>query len=309
LYANSPLTEEKRDFLIFVKAKGGEVSIQIDQKTTFLQATELKEEDVPDLKDEGPNILEIKAAECKKAFEKEQQTGGKLRFNMELKSINETDDYSNIIKHTRMEVMTFSPRISHTVSMAVYLAEHYLIEDNFINRIVALSFQMAKSCRYEDEESLGDLFVASYFAHLGHTQLNLDITRTPFLELPEKRRKEYKKHPGLSHHLIRKSGIDLSERCIKIINEHHERYDGSGYPSNRTGTHIEPLALVLGVSIHLLEFTSGKVAVGKRSLKAMIHLMKNRSFTPGLEFEFGETIAQNLEFMFGENLDMLDIAA
>ena len=55
------------------------------------------------------------------------------------------------------------------------------------------------------------------------------------------------KHPELSAEALAKAGID-HEQCLLIIRQHHERFDGSGYPHGLSGADILPEAKLLSLS-------------------------------------------------------------
>jgi len=154
----------------------------------------------------------------------------------------------------------------------------------------------------KDEETLGDLICAAYFSHLGLTQMDFYLSQKAQLEMYDEEKKTYRQHPGLTHHLIRKSGVELSDRCIKLINQHHERCDGSGYPENTKGSFIEPLALIIGASAHILEYYSGRITGTKTPLQVIVKNLKNKTLSPGLEIEFGDTIYEALSFLLSEDI-------
>tara|TARA_Y100000780_G_C13696081_1_gene422887 strand:+ start:4187 stop:5230 length:1044 start_codon:yes stop_codon:yes gene_type:complete len=308
LHANSPLTMEKYSFLEFITEKGGKVSISQTQKKTFLQSLDLKEEDIPELQEPVEHELIGLAKQRQQQWEKEKAQRPKFHFKEALASACAQNDWSAMIEETRQEAMAFSFTLSHTVSLANFLAENLLIEDNHTNRIVALSFQLAKGCGMDDPQALGDLICASYFAHIGHTQMDLLYTQKPQLELNTSQRNEYKKHPGLAQHLIKKSGVLISERCNKILYQHHERYNGSGYPEYKQGPYIEPLALVLGASAHILEYMSGKITGSPIALTTVLRNLKEKTLSPGLELDFGDTIYESLIYLLDDNQNEKKVA-
>jgi hypothetical protein len=199
--------------------------------------------------------------------------------------------------------MSFHYTVSHTVSLAAFLSEKLLFEDNFINRVVALSYHLAKGCGMDDQAALGDLIVASFLSHIGHTQMDLLYSQTSQLEQTSTQKREYKKHPGLAQHLIRKSGLVISERCNRVLYQHHERFDGGGYPEYKQGAFIEPLALVLGASAHILEYTSGKVTGTEVPMITVVKNLKEKYLSPGLELEFGDTIYESLIYLLDNKND------
>ena len=306
LFANSPLTKEKTDFLEFILSKGGELAVDMNQKKTFLVSAELEERDIPSLNIEQ-HELEKNREINQSNLEMQNATKGEVKLKEDLKKALEEDNFIELINRVKEETMTFSVRKSHTVSLASYLSEKLLTEDSFINRIVAISFFMAKNCDMKDEEALGDIICAAFFCHLGHTQLDAKLTHRPQLEFTAGEKKQYKKHPNLSHHLLNKSGVELSERCMNLIFQHHERSDGSGYPMFKKEDHIDQLSLILGAVTHIFEYSFGYITGSKTNMITVIRNLKNKTFTAGLEFEFGDKINESLINIL--NTDTIDDAA
>lgn len=304
LFANSPLTSAKKELLAEIVSRGGKIAIPMKQKRTFLVEQEVKEEDIPDLAPQKIHSLDQRRQELIESKKKtensptiiseELKNEEKFHFKEQLASAAASNDFSSLINFVREEVVTFSPRISMMTTMSSLIAEAVLFEDNFTNRTVALSFLLAKGCGITDPESLGDLVCAAYFFHLGYTQLPHSCMNRAQIEYSDSTKKEWKKHPGLSLHLLRKAQIDLSQRTKNIIEQHHERYDGQGFPQMKKGTHIEPLALVLGAASHILEYTSGKVSGTPTTLPSFILNLKNKTYLPGMEVEFGGLIEESL---------------
>ncbi len=293
LKANSPLVGDKLDFLEFILSKGGRLAVDRKQKKTFLSTHSLIEEEFKGLQ-ETIHYLDEKRAEKIQELEKQTSILGEMKFKEELLSSITDDDYMSMIERVRLETDTFSARVSHTVSLASYLCEKLLVEDNFVNRIVAVSYYLAKNCDMKDEQTLGDLICAAFFSHIGMTQLDYNLGHKAHLEYNKSELKEYKKHPNLSHHLLNKSEVELSNRCMNIIFQHHERNDGSGFPMYKKGEHIDQLSLILGAVSHIFEYSEGKVTGTKTNMTTVIRNLKNKSFTAGLEFEFGDKIYESL---------------
>ena len=306
LFANSPLVKEKQEFLDYILNKGGELAVSLKQKLTFLTHSEIKEDEIPDLKEPETHELLLKREERIAKLEKAQEKKGKFHFRQQLTKTMGTDDWWPLIENAKIEIMALSVTRSHTCSLATLLAEILLTEDNYTNRMLALSYHLCKNTGMDDDQALGDLVCATFFSHLGQTQLDFDFSHQAHIEMNDKRRKEYKKHPGLAQHLIRKSGVVLSERCVNIINQHHERFDGTGYPDQKTGAFIEPLALVLGAASHLVEYHTGKVSGSKTALNAIIHNIKNKTLSPGLEIEFGDTLYESIIYLLDKENETED---
>jgi len=94
-----------------------------------------------------------------------------------------------------------------------------------------------------------------HFLQLGLTSLIYDLGMVNFLDLAQLPRKlnaeELERihgHVNKSVEILQSSGYnDKDDQIKKAILEHHERIDGSGYPSGLKGSEINELARIIGV--------------------------------------------------------------
>jgi response regulator RpfG family c-di-GMP phosphodiesterase len=295
LNGNRPLTKEVDDFIDFLQERGGKLAVLRKQKRTFLKAQEINECEIPSLKNRELHDLEKEQIMYIKLKEFHIEKNGVFDFQNSFEKAIAIDDFSWIIESARVEILAFSVTHSPTTSLAIHLAKAHLTSDNFINRIVACAYFAAKTMKLDDLTTLSDVIVASFLLHLGYTQLPLSSSRTPFLSLNEYDSKKFKKHTMLATHLLKRGSLDISERCKKVILDHHERPSGHGYPEEKLSESIDIIALLVGAITHLFEFSSGKITGNKQSLKYAIINIKNKSFIPGLEFDFGDKITDIIE--------------
>jgi response regulator RpfG family c-di-GMP phosphodiesterase len=129
---------------------------------------------------------------------------------------------------------------------------------------------------------------------LGYTQLERSLLQRAQIKMIDDDRKRFRQHPGLTQHLLRKCQVELSPRCQIILQEHHERWDGSGFPSNKKGEHLDILSQCLGAASHLFEFHHGMVTGTTVPVKTILNNLKLGAATPGLEHQFGELVLSNL---------------
>ena len=294
LNGNRPLTKEHNDFLDYILERGGKLAVLKNQRKTFLVAQETDASQIPSLKERELHPLEKERIMNLKLKEMYEEKRGAFSLQTEFELACQTDNFEAIIENARVEILTFSVTMSPTVSLALHLAKTHLEKDNYMNRIVAVSYHLAKNSNIVDQDALADIVCGAYFSHLGLTQTPLTIARTPYMLLPEKEKSLFQKHTILGHHLVKKSQINLSERCKKIILDHHERVNGNGYPSMKYGDQIETLSQIVGAVSHLFEYSSGKITGGKQSMKYIILALGSNSFLPGLEFDFGEKVFQSI---------------
>ena len=294
LNGNRPLTKELDTFLDYLIEKGGKLAILKNQRRTFLTAQEYNESQIPSLKTRELHELEKERIMNIKLKEMYDQKNGPFAFQTEFEKACESDNFEKIIEFARVEIITFSVTQSPTISLALQLTKSHLTKDNYLNRIVAVSYLFAKTANILDPVALADVVCGAFLSHIGYTQLPLAMLRTPVLSLSEKDKKLFEKHTILGNHLIKKGQLEISERCKKIIIDHHERVAGGGYPTMKYGDSIETLSLIVGSVAHLFEFSSGKINGSKLPIKNIIISMKNKNHSPGLEFDFGEKVFNSI---------------
>lgn len=288
LPANSPLTKEKKIFLVDIVEKGAILSILRNQEKTFLNSQGITTQQVPGLVQDPIHDLILKREQHIEDLKlnKKSLTDSKTLLSQGI----ESDDFTDLILKTRDEIMSFKYTISHTVSLANYFAETLMTEDNLQNRITMLSYHITKVMGINDSQSLADIICASFIANIGHTQIDIDLSRKPELKHSSKEQSFIKKHPGLTQHLLRKSGVLISERCNQIMYGHHEKFDGSGYPEYKRGEFLDPLTIVLSASSHVVEYSAGLVSGKKYHLKEVLNCFKTKSPLPSLNIQYNSII-------------------
>lgn len=123
-------------------------------------------------------------------------------------------------------------------SLDNYLYEHAV-------NVAVLSMLLGMDLHLKEEE-LGKLVLAALLMDIGSHFVDTDILNTPGPLTPEQM-SEVQKHPATSHeYLTKKTQLPASVR--HLILQHHERMDGSGYPSGTKGNDIHPLARILAIA-------------------------------------------------------------
>ncbi len=294
LNSNRPMSKELDTFLDYILDKGGALAVLRNQKKTFLKEMDCDESDIPSLKKRELHEIEKERIMYLKLKEIWHEKNGQFKFLEEFERAAVSDDFNKIIEYARVEILGFSVNKNASISLAVEFAKQFLNRDHFINRIVAISYFVAKNLNILDEDSLADVIVSSYLIHVAHVQMPLSMNRKATNAYFDSEKAIYQKHPLLGFHLVKRSHVEVSDRVKKIINEHHERYGGRGFPLEKNGESIEKLALLVGCIAHLFEYSMGKVTGQKQSIRSVIFHIKNRSIMPGLEFDFGDTICNSV---------------
>lgn len=288
LQANSPLTKEKKAFLIYILQQGGVIAINMAQKMTFLRALSLKQEDVPDLAPQDVDPLELERLKKYNNYKKELEA--KYDYAAKLHKAFQENDFSEVIRRCKIEVSILPLNISHTTSMAATFAEYFLKNDCFSNRVIATCFYIAKIIGRVAHKEYGELFMASLVYQIGETQLPYPLVRNAKKNIEYNQYRLFHRHVGHSSHMLKKINADLSKDCLKIVDQHHERFDGKGYPENIKATFINPNALILGAVSHIFEYAEGRFINSSPTPYEVLKRLADRDAKKLLETEFGEEV-------------------
>ncbi|MDH5518449.1 MAG: HD domain-containing protein [Gammaproteobacteria bacterium] len=116
--------------------------------------------------------------------------------------------------------------------------------DHAINTcVLALTFGKWKNLDYP---SLINLGTAALLHDIGETRLDDDLVSHKG-KLKEAQFNQLKKHVNYSVEML-SSNAAINQKIIRLVQQHHERFDGSGYPYGLKGNEIDPLSQILGLS-------------------------------------------------------------
>lgn len=90
---------------------------------------------------------------------------------------------------------------------------------------------------------VGELIYAARFADYGLTALEPEVVENP--NRSETAWQQYRMHPTFSVDMLRTA--NLPDHVLRIIIDHHERIDGTGYPNGKGADSIEFAAQILAV--------------------------------------------------------------
>jgi len=134
---------------------------------------------------------------------------------------------------------------------------------------------------------LFDLALSALLYDFGMQFIDPEILNKPG-ELDESEYEEVKKHTGLGfRHLSRKCFMKGIISAVAL--QHHERYDGSGYPHGMSGEDIHEYSRIVAVCDFYDAYTSDRPHRGLHSIEdAVTYLMaqSNREFDPNVVKHF-----------------------
>ncbi len=134
-----------------------------------------------------------------------------------------------------------------------------------------------------DDNKLFMLGYASFLHDIGKLKVNPDILGKE-VELTEEEWKQIKQHPAwrkeiITEHLSR----ELFQKVGEIVHQHHEHYDGSGYPDGLEGEEIPIEAQILSVADAFDAMTTErpyKEAKSRQEARETLRREKGRQFNP-----------------------------
>jgi putative nucleotidyltransferase with HDIG domain len=112
------------------------------------------------------------------------------------------------------------------------------------NRVSAYSVLIGKYLGLSEEE-LRNLDIGGLFHDIGKIGVPDTILRKE-IKLTDCEYSEIKNHPLIGAHIL--SNATIFKEIVPIVEHHHEKYDGSGYPSQLKGEEIPYLARITSVA-------------------------------------------------------------
>ncbi len=110
-------------------------------------------------------------------------------------------------------------------------------------RVVTFSLRLAHEVGLE-EERMRDLELGALLHDIGKIGVPDMILRKP-AKLSEREWEKMKIHPLQGYQILR--DIPFLEGAARVVSQHHERWDGKGYPCNLRGEHIDICARIFAV--------------------------------------------------------------
>jgi len=110
--------------------------------------------------------------------------------------------------------------------------------------VAAMAVVFGKSLALPRKELI-DLGVGGLYHDVGKFRISDEILKKPG-ELSRQEYEVIKKHPAIGYKLIQ-NHTELGEKPLRIILEHHERFDGMGYPRGLRGSSVCKAANMVSV--------------------------------------------------------------
>ena len=168
-------------------------------------------------------------------------------------------------------------------------------------RMITFSLRLAYELGLE-RAALRDLELGTLLHDVGKINIPDDILRKP-VRLSMTEWNMMKQHPVFGHDIL--AGIPFLEGAARIVAEHHESWDGSGYPHGLRGEEIAIGARILAVIDAFDAMISDRVYRRARSYQAAlteIERFAGSQFDPMVVEAFRNIPASDWEFLHDRSL-------
>ncbi len=161
-----------------------------------------------------------------------------------------------------------------------------------VKRVATYSQLLAKACGLSAQD-VHNIYVASPMHDIGKMAIPDNILKKPG-KLTEDEMKIMKTHASVGFDMLKSSKRDILKMSAVIANEHHEKYDGSGYPKGLVGEEISIYARIVALADVFDALGSRRVYKEKWSIESIIEHIKS---------EKGKHFDPKLVDLFLENYD------
>jgi HD-GYP domain-containing protein (c-di-GMP phosphodiesterase class II) len=155
--------------------------------------------------------------------------------------------------------------------------------------VSALMIAMGRQLRL-DTTRIKQAGMAGLLMDVGMGHLPLDVA-TIMEKLSDREHEIVKTHTQLGHDFLAMGG-EIPEEVMKVCLEHHERFDGSGYPLGLQGDQISLFGRMAGICDSYDSMTSDRPHRPRMEPNAVFEIMSGREghFDPRLLGEFIESL-------------------
>lgn len=215
-----------------------------------------------------------------------------------INTISKTNNFLPLINRVKAEVLCFPLYQSEIVSITTEVVERLFIRDILPVRAAAFSYMLAKQNKITDIESLCNIIMASLLKDLGLSLIRTSLFKN-FQDL--KFESIYMKHPMLSIYVLAKTGFDFSKEIKRLILEHHEQADGSGFPREKKENYIDLLSFIINLSDQILMYSMGKFNGRSVDFMKSIEIFHKNIVSDGINISFPPKLLESLgAFLFNE---------
>ncbi len=110
-----------------------------------------------------------------------------------------------------------------------------------------VAVMLALEMRWNNPVQIEKIAAAGFIHDIGESQLSETVQTTAIEKMTPEERENYQRHPKRGMDVI-EGFVFIPEEVVKSVVQHHERADGSGFPSRLQDDGIHPMARIIAVA-------------------------------------------------------------
>lgn len=176
------------------------------------------------------------------------------------------------------------------------LKSDYMVNHSY--NVGAWAIQIAKKMNYSDDD-LTKIYLAALTHDIGKIYIDENIINNDG-KLTEKEYEEIKKHVDIGYNIAKNMcAFDKDCQIPTFVNEHHEKWDGTGYPNNLKGNETLQGSRILKIADSIDAILSERSYKKRMDVKEAITELKNcrgKDFDPDIVAVAIEVLSEKFNF-------------
>ena len=288
LHAGSPCKQENYDTFNSYLEKRAYLQVYHEDKEIFLEEIG---KSIEELENENAFFFKMLKLEEKRAQKYERLSKNEFLLREEIDNASRKNDFTQLMKRMKSEVLCFSLRKSTEVSLATELVDKLFVRDTMAIRICILSYFIAKANNIKDEEVLSDIIISSLIKDFGLSLLQTRMLQN-FSNLIQE--EIYQKYPMLSLLILSKMHFVPNKNIKRLVLEQAEQVDGSGFPRGKRQDQLEFNSFILNLSGQIIYSTHGKYTGKPKQLKQVLEAFAKGITLEGTNINFPVNLLESL---------------
>lgn len=202
------------------------------------------------------------------------------------------------------EMVSFLSSDIEAVTSLMGLSRHDYYTYNHCVDVAVYSIVLARRIFGEDKNILMAAGLGGLLHDIGKRDIDWNVINKKGALTPEEW-ETIKKHPTLGRECLANVG-SVPEDSRRVVFEHHENYDGTGYPSGLKGDEISNLARVVSIADVFDALTTDrsyhKAVTPKDAMNAMYGMQPGK-FDPAIFKSFNKNFSKNSKLVLPEGFD------
>lgn len=223
------------------KEKPKELKEKVQTEEGAVLATTMNSEDIPEEHKEAivaeaaqDIIAEVAQAETLEDQEKAQEKARQIIEDV----LNNTTELASSAVAEIWKMANVDPDLEHGVNVATYAT------------IFSMAFGRI------DKKLIADIAMSGLLHDIGLSMMSSATASQAFSKLTDQQRPVYEGHVNYSVELL-KLESNIPDRVGSIIEQHHEKFDGTGYPKKLKGFSFNDISQLVAIAELMISIQSG----------------------------------------------------